>query len=80
MSIKLADLFEEIERRGLSVAQFARQAGIPEDRVYQWKAGRGGTNQPAAILKSLDNQRLFYPCTGKGRGLVHFLLHFYFFY
>lgn len=41
MSIKLADLFEEIERRGLSVAQFARQAGIPEDRVYQWKAGRG---------------------------------------
>lgn len=41
MSIKLADLFEEIERRGLSVAQFARQAGIPEDRAYQWKAGRG---------------------------------------
>lgn len=41
MSIKLADLLLEIERRGLSVAQFARQTGIKEDRVYQWKAGRG---------------------------------------
>lgn len=41
MSNNLAYLFEEIERRGLSVAEFARQTGIKEDRVYQWKAGRG---------------------------------------
>lgn len=53
MSIKLADLFEEIERRGLSVARFAKEAGIPEDRVYQWKAGRG--NPKGGDLVKIQN-------------------------
>lgn len=41
MSTDLVTLFEEIKSRGLTVAKFAAQAGIPPDRVYQWQKGRG---------------------------------------
>ena len=41
MSIDLTILFEEIQKRGLSVAKFAKETGIPQDRIYQWQRGRG---------------------------------------
>lgn len=34
-------LFKEIQKRGVSVSRFAIQAGIPTERVYQWKKGNG---------------------------------------
>lgn len=41
MSNEIDTLLKEIEARGLTVAKFAAQAGIPPDRVYQWAKGRG---------------------------------------
>lgn len=41
MAIDLPILFNEIQKRGLTVAKFAKKTGIPVDRVYQWKKGNG---------------------------------------
>ena len=41
MSNELKVLFDEIEKRGMTIATFAKKLGIPRDRVYQWRNGRG---------------------------------------
>ena len=46
MSNDLKILFDEIERRGLKVAEFAKEAGVEPMRVYGWKAGRGHPKGP----------------------------------
>lgn len=41
MSKDIDRLFEEIKRRGSSIAKFAKEMDIPVERVYQWKKGNG---------------------------------------
>lgn len=49
-------MFEEIENRGLSIAKFSKESGIPSDRVYQWERGRGNpkAEDTEKIQKWLD--------------------------
>lgn len=37
----IEELLKEIEARGLNIARFSAETGIPADRVYQWTRGRG---------------------------------------
>lgn len=59
MSTELTVLFDEIERRGLKVADFAKEAGIEPMRVYGWKAGRGHPKGPdyVKVQKWLANEK-----------------------
>lgn len=59
MSTDLTVLFNEIEKRGLKVREFAEQAGIEETRVYGWKAGRGHPKGPdyVKVQKWLANEK-----------------------
>lgn len=41
MLTDLTILFDEIEKRGMTIASFAKKTGIPVDRIYQWKNKRG---------------------------------------
>lgn len=46
MAIDLKQLFDEVQRRGLKIREFAAETGIEETRIYGWKAGRGHPKGP----------------------------------
>jgi gp16 family phage-associated protein len=52
-----AEVREDFDRRGISVAEFARQNGLPQGTVYQvlsgQKKGRRGEAHRAAVLLGL---------------------------
>ena len=59
MSIEIGVLFDEIERRGMKIRDFAKQTGIAEMKVYSWKAGRGNPkgDDYVKVQKFLMNEK-----------------------
>lgn len=59
MQIDINDLFNEIERRGLKIRDFAKQVGIDEGKVYSWKARRGNPKRDdyVKVQKFLMNEK-----------------------
>lgn len=46
MTSKIVDvLLEEIKRRGYTIARFSKETGVPDERLYQWKRGKGSPKQ-----------------------------------
>ena len=41
MSNITATLFDELKKRGLTIAEFSKEVNIPADRIYSWKYNRG---------------------------------------
>ena len=47
---KAADLLEYLERKGISIPNFAKQSGVSANRLHLWKAGRGNPKADDAVL------------------------------
>ena len=47
---KAADLLDFLERKGISIANFAKQSGVSANRIHLWKAGRGNPKGEDAVL------------------------------
>ena len=47
---KAADLLEYLERKGISIPNFAKQSGVSANRLHLWKAGRGNPKSDDTVL------------------------------
>lgn len=43
-------LFKELKKRGVTVYKFAKDTGIPKERVYKWEQKKGAPKEDDAAL------------------------------